>query len=99
MSKRGRNCSRQNHDPQQRRIPMKVRLCLAVVTFVLVCLTSGAQDEKKKAPRRFGFDVDETTFPQSKPEDAMKSIAMALDRKKVDYLLAHLVDPLHVDYW
>lgn len=79
---------------------MQFRLGLAFLSLILLCLTSAAQDEKNKAPpRRFGFDVDETTFPQSKPEDAMKSIATALDRKKVDYLLAHLVDPLHVDYW
>ena len=53
---------------------MRLRLGLTFVTFVLLCLTSGAQDEKKKAPRRFGFDVDETTFPQSKPEDAAAQI-------------------------
>ena len=72
------------------------------ITFVLIALLSigaPAQEEKKKAPRRFGFDVDETTFPQQTPTDAMKSIATAVDRKKIDYLLAHLVDPLHVDYW
>jgi hypothetical protein len=69
--------------------------------LTLSCLCSTAQDEKekKKPPRRFGFDVDEITFPQQKPEDAMQSIAKAVDRKKIDYLLAHMVDPLHVDYW
>jgi hypothetical protein len=66
---------------------------------ILLTGLSAAQDEKKKPPQRFGFDVDETTFPQQKPADAMKSIARALERKKVDYLLAHLSDPLYVDYW
>jgi len=49
--------------------------------------------------RRFGFDVDEETFSQQSPEKAMQSIAKALDRKKVDYLLAHIADPAFVDYW
>ena len=80
---------------------MKLRACLTILILTLSCLCSTAQDEKekKKPPRRFGFDVDEITFPQQKPEDAMQSIAKAVDRKKIDYLLAHMVDPLHVDYW
>ena len=80
---------------------MNIRAGLTLLLLALLCVSSTAQEEKekKKAPRRFGFDVDEITFPQQKPEDAMQSIAKALERKKVDYLLAHMVDPLHVDYW
>jgi hypothetical protein len=70
------------------------------VALVLLGIASAAQAEgKKKTPRRFGFDVDETTFPQKSPAEAMNSIAAALGRKKVDYLLAHLADPSYVDYW
>jgi hypothetical protein len=29
----------------------------------------------------------------------MASIAKAIERKKIDYLLAQMADPLHVDYW
>ena len=68
-----------------------------IVGYALVSLY--AQDVQKKAPVRFGFDVDELTFPQKSPDEAMKSIAKALDRKKTDYLLAHIADPLYVDYW
>jgi hypothetical protein len=77
-------------------------VCTALLTLAFACLSSPAQDEKKKpapAPRRFGMDVDETTFPQQTPKDAMKSIATALERKNTDYLLAHLADPTYVDYW
>jgi hypothetical protein len=73
-----------------------------VMLLALVFLGAGlaAQDEvKKKSPRRFGFDVDETTFPQKTPAQAMKSLASALERGKVDYLLAHMADPSYVDYW
>ena len=76
-----------------------VRCCLMVV-FAGCCAFSDAQDQaKKQPPRRFGYDVDETTFPQQSPAIAMKSIAAALNRKNVDYLLAQLTDPAYVDYW
>ncbi len=71
-----------------------------VLMLSLLGFFSYAQDgAKKKEPPRFGFDVDETTFPQKTPAEAMTSIAKAIDRNKVDYLLAHMADPLYVDYW
>ena len=74
--------------------------CAALAALCLLGAFSAAANEpKKKAPQRFGFDVDETTFPQKNPADAMKSIGIALDRKKVDYLLAHMADPNFVDSW
>ncbi len=77
-----------------------LRACFTLLVLGLICVGPAAQEEKKKQPpRRFGFDIDETTFPQQTPGDAMKSISRALDRKKVDYLLAQMVDPLHVDFW
>src|SRR6267143_518225 len=73
--------------------------CVFVLGLVCLATASSAQDEKKKSERRFGFDVDEETFPQKTPDETMKSIAKALNRGKVDYLLAHLADPSYVDYW
>ncbi|MBI2806761.1 MAG: hypothetical protein HYX68_17415 [Planctomycetes bacterium] len=71
-----------------------------LIALLLACVVCAAQDAgKKKEPMRFGMEVDQTTFPQQTPKDAMKSIAKALDRNKIDYLLAHLADPAHVDYW
>jgi hypothetical protein len=76
-----------------------MRALIVGMTMLVSTFSSQAQDEKKKSPPRFGFNVDETTFPQQKPDDAMKSITRALDRKRVDYLLAQLADPTYVDYW
>lgn len=73
--------------------------CGIILAFVILCAAASAQDEGKKSPRRFGFDVDDITFPQKTPKEAMTSIAKALERKKVDYLLAQLADPAYVDYW
>src|SRR5262249_19711182 len=71
--------------------------CAAVLALVVLGAASPAQD--KKAPNRYGFDVNEATYPQKTPADAMNSIARAIDRKKVDYLLAQMADPAYVDYW
>ncbi len=70
---------------------------VAIVAFAFV--PTHAQDLAKKPAVRFGFDVDELTYSQKTPDEAMKSIAKALDRKKADYLLAHIADPFYVDYW
>ena len=76
------------------------RCSVTLLAAALLCAVSTGQgDEKKKSPRRFGFEVDQETFPQKSPAEAMKSIGLALDRKKVDYVLAHMTDPSYVDYW
>ena len=76
-----------------------IRYCL-VLAFAGCCAFSDAQDQAKKPPpRRFGYDVDEITFPQQSPDATMKSIATALGRKQMGYMLAQLADPAHVDYW
>ena len=73
---------------------------VTLLATLVLCACSSAQDEtKKKAAPRFGFDVDEMTYPQQTPKDAMKSIAAALDRKRVDYLLAQMAEPSYVEYW
>jgi hypothetical protein len=69
--------------------------------LMLCCALSAAQDEPKpkQTPPRFGFDADGLTYPQKTPKEAMASIVKALDRKRVDYLLAQMSDPAYVDYW
>jgi len=78
----------------------RMRNGLTLLALVWLCAVSTAQDDpKKKVPLRFGFDVDEVTYPQQNPKDAMKSIVTAIDRKRVDYLIARIADPAYVDYW
>jgi hypothetical protein len=76
-----------------------MRLAATGLALATLCAFADAQGEKKKTPFRFGFDVDEKTYPQKTPEETMGSIARAVDRQRVDYLLAQLADPLYVDYW
>jgi hypothetical protein len=77
-----------------------VRWALPMLAVGLLGFFSYAQDGvKKKVPPRYAFDVDDVTFPQKTPAEAMNSIVKAIDRRKVDYLLAQMADPLYVDYW
>lgn len=46
---------------------------------------------------RFGIALDEASFPQNSPENLRKSLLKALDLDKIEYLLAHLADPLFID--
>ena len=76
------------------------RNSLTILALILMSAMTPAQDEVKKKPlMRFGFDVDEVTYPQQNAKDAMKSIVTAIDRRRVDYMLAQLADPAYVDYW
>ena len=72
-----------------------------LLALIFLCAFSTAQDEvkPKKAVLRFGFIVDEITYSQKTPKDALKSIVTALDRNRTDYMLAQLADPAYVDYW
>lgn len=71
----------------------------AILALLLVSTILPAQDDAKKPPPRFGMNVDQFTFPQQTPKAAMNSIAKAIERKKIDYLLAHLADEAFVNYW
>jgi hypothetical protein len=76
---------------------------LVILAFAVSASISDAQDDAKKKfvpePSRFGFFVDDVLYPQKTPPEAMKSIVTAIDRKRVDYLLAQITDPTYVDYW
>ncbi len=76
------------------------RMVLALALFSGLIARSAAQDEEAAAdPRamRYGLPVTPLTYPQAKPEEALKSVVRALDRRRFDYLLAHLADPRLVD--
>jgi hypothetical protein len=77
-----------------------IRFAGLMLGLWFIGIFSYAQDgAKKKELPRFAFDVDEVTFPQKTPAEAMNSIVKAIDRRKLDYLLAQMADPLYVDYW
>jgi hypothetical protein len=69
-------------------------LCLSLA--VLPVSLAWAQDQSKLG-KRYGFDVNFESYAQKTPQEALLSVAKAVENKRVDYLLAHLADPRFVD--
>ncbi len=73
---------------------------IGIKTSIVIGPKLFAQEEtKKKADliTRYGLARDEITFPQNSPENLRKSISKAISLDKIEYLLAHLVDPDFID--
>lgn len=71
---------------------------LLTVTLGLVLASSALAQEKKPAPAvRYGVSPDLDTYPQASAKQAVTSILKAVERKRIDYLLAHLAEPSFVD--
>lgn len=70
----------------------------AILWLALACVVASAQTPREKAPaRRYGIEPDLETYPQNTPKDTLASVLKAIDRGRVDYLLAQLADPAWVD--
>src|SRR5262249_44517558 len=65
----------------------------------MVCLASvSAQAPKDTKPaKRYGIEADLQIYPQATPKEAFASVLKAIDKKRLDYLLAQLADPVWVD--
>src|SRR5437899_2617916 len=69
---------------------------------VLICLAfmdmaNAQQDQDATPPRRYGVLLNQQNYPQEDPKQALASVVKAIDRQRIDYLLAHLADPDFVD--
>jgi hypothetical protein len=71
---------------------------MTALTLGLLIVLVGAGQEKKPVPKaRYGVAPDLETYPQATAKQALGSILKALDRKRIDYLMAHLAEPGFVD--
>jgi hypothetical protein len=64
---------------------------------LIVWAASLSAQEPAKLLTRYNIEFNPINYPQKTPQDAMKSIAKALESGRLDYLLAHLADPKFVD--
>jgi hypothetical protein len=70
----------------------------AVFVFMLASPALQAQqDQDATPPRRYGILLNQRTYPQEDAKQALASVVKAIDRQRIDYLLAHLADPDFVD--
>jgi hypothetical protein len=75
-----------------------MRRALTIALGLVVVVTATAQDKKAETPpARYGVTADLQTYPQVSAKQALASVAKALERKRVEYVLAHLANPDYVD--
>lgn len=66
--------------------------------IVLLCLIGvSGQEAKEIPPRRYGIEANLRDFPQETPKETLASVLRAIERGRINYLLAHLTDPGFVD--
>jgi hypothetical protein len=56
-----------------------------------------AQAPKDTPPRRYGIEANLRDYPQETPKETLASVLTAIERGRINYLLAHLADPAFVD--
>jgi hypothetical protein len=56
-----------------------------------------AQPAQETAPRRYGIEANLRDYPQESPKETLASVLRAIDRRRINYLLAQLADPAFVD--
>jgi hypothetical protein len=76
---------------------MRFAIAFASGVLGLVVLSAGVAQQAKQPPARYDIEADLDNYPQSEPKAALESVLKAIDKKKIDYLLAQLSDPQWVD--
>jgi len=54
-------------------------------------------DQEERIPARYGIEPDLDHYPQATPKETLASVLQAIQRERINYLLAHLADPAFVD--
>lgn len=75
---------------------MRIRLAFAFLFFA-VSLHLAAQDAPLPPQVRYGIDPNLVFYPQANPKAALSSVVKAIEKRKFEYLAAHLLDPKFVE--
>jgi hypothetical protein len=71
---------------------------LFALSVVLIWVAGAlAQAPKEAPPKRYGIEANLRDYPQETPKETLASVLRAIDRGRINYLLAHLADPAFVD--
>lgn len=71
---------------------------ILVLWIALVGVVVGqAQAPNEAPPRRYGIEASLRDYPQETPRETFASVLRAIERGRLNYLLAHLADPAFVD--
>jgi hypothetical protein len=74
-----------------------MRGLVSLAAVALATAGAAAQDEPAKPAPRFGVEVDGENYPQTNARVALRSVVRAIERRRIDYLVAQLTDPEFVD--
>jgi hypothetical protein len=69
------------------------------IALSLICRLGSivvAQDDANLA-KRYGIEANLVFYPQKEPRETVLSIVKAIEKERLDYMLAHLADPRFVD--
>lgn len=70
---------------------------MLVATLLGVLANTAAAQKPETLGNRHGVEVDFDGFPQSTPQEALRSVLKAADAGRFDYLIAQLADPPGMD--
>jgi hypothetical protein len=70
---------------------------LTLGIFLAWVVGVAAQAPNEAPPRRYGIEANLRDYPQETPKEALASVLRAIERGRINYLLAHLADPAFVD--
>jgi hypothetical protein len=68
-----------------------------VILAIGALWTAGLASQDAKPPSRYGVVAIFNRYPQNTPKDTLASVLKAIDNQHIDYLMAHLTDPVFVD--
>jgi hypothetical protein len=78
---------------------MRILLLLAVLGFASNLQPAHAQEKKEieRVNPRFTVIYNADVYPQAEPKETLESAIKAIERNRLDYLIAHLIDPAFID--
>ena len=66
------------------------------LAFLVLLIAADARADKS-GDTRYGIAVDLKAYPQSTAKEALASVIKAVENNRIDYLVAQLADPVHID--
>jgi hypothetical protein len=76
---------------------MRGHLWVVAVALASAPLFAQEGGKKEPVPPRFLLIHDGNLYPQDSPKAVLKSAVATIERDRVDYLAAHLLDPTFID--
>jgi hypothetical protein len=78
--------------------PRRPRMRWTIILLTGLCVHADAFGQQPPTLNpRYSLEFDIDGYRQDTPKETLASVIKAIEQKKVDYLLAHLADPLFVE--